>query len=113
MKKNRPGVTLTVLCQAAAISKLEKIVFRETTTLGIRRWPVTRHKLERQPHTVETPWGEIAGKLAWIAGSPPSFSPEFEACRKVAEQQNVPLKEVYEAAQKAFDPAKHAPAGGS
>jgi uncharacterized protein (TIGR00299 family) protein len=106
MKKNRPGVTLTVLCQAAAIPKLEKIVFRETSTLGIRRWPVTRHKLERQPHTVETPWGQVAGKLAWIAGSPPSFSPEFESCRKVAEQQNVPLKDVYEAAQKAFDAAK-------
>jgi uncharacterized protein (TIGR00299 family) protein len=108
MKKNRPGVTLTVLCPAAAIPKLEKIIFRETATLGIRRWPVTRHKLERQPHSVETQWGPIAGKLAWLAGSPPSFSPEFESCRKVAEQQGVPLKDVYEAAQKAFDAGRTA-----
>ncbi len=108
MKKNRPGVTLTVLCQAAAIPKLEKIIFRETSTLGIRRWPVSRHKLERQPHTVETIWGPIDGKLAWIAGSPPSFSPEFESCRQVAEQHGVPLKDVYEAAQKAFDAARAA-----
>ena len=106
MKKNRPGVMISVLCHAPAIPKLEKIIFKETTTLGVRRWPVSRHKLERRPHTVQTPWGPIEGKLAFIAGSPPSFSPEYESCRKAAEAQGVPLKEVYEAAQKAFDPAQ-------
>ncbi|MBI1904565.1 MAG: nickel pincer cofactor biosynthesis protein LarC [Planctomycetia bacterium] len=108
MKKNRPGVMISVLCFAPAIPKLEKIIFQETTTLGVRRWPVSRHKLDRRPHTVQTPWGPIEGKLAFIAGSPPSFSPEYESCRKAAEAQAVPLKEVYEAAQKAFDPAQAA-----
>lgn len=101
MKKNRPGVLLSVLCQAAAIAKLEKIVFRETTTLGIRRWPVSRHKLQRQAHEVPTPWGPIAGKLAWFEGTV-SFSPEYESCRAAAAAHSVPLKDVYEAARKAF-----------
>jgi hypothetical protein len=106
MKKNRPGVTLSVLCEPAKIEKLEKILFRETTTLGVRRWPVSRHKLERKPHRVETPWGPVEGKLGWIAGQAPSFSPEFEACSRIAREQNVPLKDVYEAAQKAFEAPK-------
>ena len=106
MKKNRPGVTLSVLCEPAKIEKLEKILFRETTTLGVRRWPVSRHKLERKPHQVQTLWGAVAGKLGWIAGQPPSFSPEFESCSQIAQQHNVPLKDVYEAAQKAFEGSK-------
>jgi pyridinium-3,5-bisthiocarboxylic acid mononucleotide nickel chelatase len=102
MKKNRPGITLTVLCQAAQIERVEKILFRETGTLGVRRWPVSRHKLERKPHRVETEHGPIDGKLGWIAGQEPSFSPEFESCSRIASERGLPLKEVYEAAQKAF-----------
>ncbi len=102
MKKNRPGVTLTVLCQPAQLEKIEKILFRETGTLGVRRWPVSRHKLERKAHQVETEYGPIEGKLGWIAGQEPGFSPEFESCSRVANERGLPLKEVYEAAQKAF-----------
>lgn len=103
MKKNRPGVKLTVLCQAVDAPKLEGILFRETTTLGIRRWPASRCKMQRKPHAVETAWGTVAGKLAWIAGSPPRFSPEYESCRAIADEHDLPLRDVYEAAQKAFD----------
>jgi uncharacterized protein (TIGR00299 family) protein len=102
MKKNRPGVLLSVLAPPDLVGKLEKVIFRETTTLGIRRWPVSRHKLERRPHTVPTAWGPILGKLAVLADGTASFSPEYEACRAIAVQQGVPLKEVYEAAQKAY-----------
>jgi len=109
MKKNRPGVTVTVLCQAADIEKIEQVLFRETGTLGVRRWPVSRHKLNRRPHTVETSYGPIAGKLGWMPGLEPSFSPEFEACRKAAEAKGVPLKDVYEAALRAFEAAKGPP----
>ncbi len=105
MKKNRPGVTLSVLCPPEKIEKIERILFRETGTLGVRRWPVCRHKVERRQHTVETEWGPIEGKLGWIAGQPPSFSPEFEACQRVATARQVPLKAVYEAAQKAYESA--------
>ena len=103
MKKNRPGVMLSVLCPPGQVERIERILFRETTTLGVRRWPVSRHKLERKPHTVQTPLGPVEGKLGWIAGQPPSFSPEFEACSRIAQEHNVPLKDVYEAAQRAFD----------
>ena len=102
MKKNRPGVTITVLCYAPLVEKVERILFRETTTLGVRRWPASRHKLQRKPHTVETSWGPIEGKLGWIAGEEPNFSPEFESCSRIAQAQNIPLRQVYEAAQLAF-----------
>ncbi|HQU42246.1 MAG TPA: LarC family nickel insertion protein, partial [Pirellulales bacterium] len=102
MKKNRPGVTLTVLCQPPLAEKVERILFRETGTLGVRRWPASRHKLERKPHQVETEFGPIDGKLGWIAGQEPSFSPEYESCSRIARERDVPLRAVYEAAQRAW-----------
>lgn len=105
MKKNRPGVALTVLCSHADAAKMEKILFRETGTLGVRRWPASRHKLERRPHTVDTAWGAIEGKLAWIAGQPATFSPEYDACSRAAAANNVALREVFEAALRAYQPS--------
>ena len=102
MKKNRPGVKLSVLCSASLIKKLEKVIFRETSTLGIRRWPVSRHKLDRRPHAVETDFGSVDGKLAVLADGSTSFSPEYESCRQVAEDKSVALKDIYEAARRAF-----------
>lgn len=102
MKKNRPGVLLSVLCGPELVAKMEKIIFRETSTLGIRRWPASRHKLERRPHTVQTPWGAVEGKLAVLCDGGVSFSPEFEACKKIAREKNLPLKDVYEGALRAF-----------
>ncbi len=102
MKKNRPGVTLTVLCQANDVPKLEKVLFCETTTFGVRRWPVSRHTLPRKAHAVFTPLGEIVGQLALLPGGTSSFAPEFEACRNIANERNVALREVYQAALAAF-----------
>lgn len=102
MKKNRPGMKLSVLCDASLIKKLEKIIFRETSTLGIRRWPASRHKLERRPHAVETQFGNVEGKLAILADGSTSFSPEYESCRKIAEEKNVALKDVYDEARRAY-----------
>lgn len=103
MKKNRPGVMLSLLCSANDIPRLEKIIFRETKTLGIRRWPVSRHKLERRPYAVESAWGPIDGKLATLGDGSLSFSPEYEACKRVANTHGVPLKDVYEAAIRSFE----------
>lgn len=105
MKKNRPGVILSALSPPPLVPKLEKIIFRETKTLGVRRWMVTRHKLDRRPHSVDTAWGSIEGKLATLADGSVSFSPEYEACRKTAREQNVPLQDVYDAALRAFSSA--------
>jgi uncharacterized protein (TIGR00299 family) protein len=102
MKKNRPGVIVHVLCEVDLIHKLEKILFRETGTLGVRRWLVSRHKLERRPETVETEYGSVLGKLATLNDGSESFSPEFEACREIAEAKEVSLRDVYQAARDAF-----------
>jgi pyridinium-3,5-bisthiocarboxylic acid mononucleotide nickel chelatase len=104
MKKNRPAVKLSVLCDASRIDQVEAILFGETTTLGVRRWPVSRRVLMRRVHCVHTEWGTVEGKLAWLAGGTPRFAPEFEACRRIAAEHKVPLRAVYDAAQKAFDP---------
>jgi uncharacterized protein (DUF111 family) len=104
MKKNRPGVMLSVLCEANHASAIEEILFRETTTLGVRRHRVERRKLKRQKHTVATPFGNVDGVVAWLDADTARFSPEYESCRQVAEQHRVPLKLVYEAAQNAYRP---------
>ena len=101
MKKNRPGVMVSVLCDEARIPPLEEILFRETATLGIRRYPVSRHKLKRQGIEVETPFGPIRGKLGWLENRPPTFSPEYDDCARIASAQGVALREVYDAAHAA------------
>lgn len=105
MKKNRPGTKLTALCQAAQVQPIEEIIFAETTSLGVRRWPASRHVLHRRPHQVQTEWGPVEGKLGWLPGRTPRFSPEYEACRRIAAERGLPLHTVYETAQRAFDPS--------
>jgi pyridinium-3,5-bisthiocarboxylic acid mononucleotide nickel chelatase len=106
MKKNRPGVLLSVLCRPSEADRLEKIIFQETSTLGVRRSSVDRHILARKSHAVDTVWGPIEGKIGWLRGDVPRFTPEFDACRRIALKHNLPLADVYKAAQKAFDPSK-------
>jgi uncharacterized protein (TIGR00299 family) protein len=102
MKKNRPATKLTVLCPQADVQQLESILFRETGTLGVRRWSAARHKLHRQVHEVTTPWGPVKGKLVELPNGERFFSPEYEHCRQVAAEHNVAL-------QKVLDVAKQAP----
>lgn len=106
MKKNRPGVKLSVLSRPEDVDSLESILLSETTTLGVRRWMAGRHVLARQAHRVETPWGPIEGKVAWLTGDAARFVPEYESCRAIAAERGVPLRDVYEAAQQAFDPTQ-------
>jgi uncharacterized protein (DUF111 family) len=98
MKKNRPGIKLTVLCNPAEAAAVEDVLLRETTTLGVRRWMADRKVLPRRQQTVDTPWGPVEGKVAVLPDGKERFSPEFEACRQIAEQHGVALREVYEAA---------------
>jgi pyridinium-3,5-bisthiocarboxylic acid mononucleotide nickel chelatase len=101
MKKNRPAVMLSVICRADDVSRLEQILFCETGTLGIRRWAADRHTLRRTDCRVETPWGAVAGKLATLPSGAVRFSPEFEDCRRIADERQIPLDDVYQAARDA------------
>ena len=107
MKKNRPGILLSVICRTADADRLEEILFRETSTLGVRRAEMARRTLPRQPHSVTTTWGPVDGVLAWVDDATPRFSPEFESCRRLAEEKNLPLVEIYEAARQAYQSVAH------
>jgi len=102
MKKNRPGVTLTALCHGDAVAEAERIIFEQTTTLGIRKWTAQRQILRRQPHTVETTWGPLLGKLATLPSGDQRFSPEYESAREISEREGIPLQRVLAAAVTAY-----------
>ena len=99
MKKNRPAVTLSVLAPATLQDEVEKIIFTETTTIGVRRYPVQRTAAERREETVQTPWGSVRIKISSINGNVCSATPEVNDCRKLAEANGIPLKEILAAAQ--------------
>lgn len=108
MKKNRPGVVLTVLCPPSVAAAVEEIIFRETTTLGVRRWLAQRDKLPRTRLTVDTPHGPIDGNVTEFAGQR-RFAPEYVTCARIAAERRLPLSEVVRAAQAAFAAAHSAP----
>jgi len=102
MKKNRPASLLTVLCAEADADRFCELILRETSTFGVRRSLNERRKLAREFATVRTPYGEISVKLGKLDGRIIQAAPEFESCRKVAEQAKVALRQVYEAANRAM-----------
>lgn len=101
MKKNRPGVLLTVLCDAAEADRFSELILRETTAFGVRRSLTERRKLKRQLATVKTEFGSVTVKLGRLNKQTVQASPEFESCRQAAEQAGMPVKAVYEAALRA------------
>lgn len=100
MKKNRPGVLLTVLCAEADADRFSEMMLRETTAFGLRRSLCERRKLRREFTSVKTKFGEIKIKLGRLNGKAVQAAPEFESCRKAAERSRVPVKQVYDAAIK-------------
>jgi uncharacterized protein (TIGR00299 family) protein len=98
MKKNRPGMLVTVLCKPEDEPQFHEMLFAETTTLGVRCHTAERRVLARQWETVHTAFGEVRIKVARLNGHISQASPEFEDCRKLAEAKNVPLQRVMEAA---------------
>src|SRR5215216_608373 len=99
MKKNRPGVLLSVLCGRDEKEAVMRLLFMETTTLGVRSYEVTRRALQRSMVRVETQYGPIDVKVAHLDGRVVNEMPEFEQCRQAAANANVPLKVVEEAAR--------------
>ncbi|HEY6661014.1 MAG TPA: nickel pincer cofactor biosynthesis protein LarC [Pyrinomonadaceae bacterium] len=102
MKKNRPGVLLSVLCSPEDKEAVMKLLFMETTTLGVRSYQVGRRALQRSVVRVETQYGPIDVKVAHLDGRVVNEMPEFEQCREAAVKADVPLKSVEEAARLAF-----------
>src|SRR5580692_8912498 len=102
MKKNRPGMLLTVLCRPADAGKLAQLIFTETTTLGVRRRDEMRQTLARRWENVGTPWGEVRIKIASMNGTVTNYAPEYEDCRRIAAEHHVPLKTVMQEAAQAY-----------
>jgi uncharacterized protein (TIGR00299 family) protein len=100
MKKNRPGVLLTVLCAESDADKFSEIMLRETTAFGVRRTWAERRKLRREFTRVKTSFGEVAVKIGRLDGKVIQAAPEFESCKKLATRAKIPLKQVYAAALK-------------
>ena len=98
MKKGRPGVIVSVLGERAARDRLANILFEETTTIGVRYHEVERLKLGRELINVQTRWGAIAVKVARLAGEVRNLMPEYEDCRRAAQQHGVALRRVMAAA---------------
>ncbi|NLT65979.1 MAG: nickel pincer cofactor biosynthesis protein LarC [Acidobacteria bacterium] len=102
MKKNRPGLMVSCVCACRDVDRLAKLIFRETTTIGIRYTFARRKTLQRQFVQVETRFGPVSMKVSLLEGSPVNFIPEFEDCRRLAAEQGVALKEIQAAALRAY-----------
>jgi len=98
MKKNRPAIVLSVLCDSSSLPTVLQILLRETTTLGVRVHEVERLCLQREFVEVETPYGVVKVKVAKLGKEIVNISPEYEDCRRIALERKVPLKEVMAAA---------------
>jgi uncharacterized protein (DUF111 family) len=95
MKKNRPGIQIQVMGRPDQKDKLTEIVFKESSTLGIRFRYTQRVVLQRAMVEVESPWGKIRVKKVIEKDGSPFFLPEYEACREVAMKTGLPLREIY------------------
>src|ERR1700720_2792990 len=103
MKKNRPGTLLTVLCKPADAPTLMSLIFAETTTFGVRTYAAQRRVLPRESVKVTTKFGEVRVKLSRVNGRILHVAPEYDDCRKLAEEKNVPLQRVINEALRSYE----------
>jgi pyridinium-3,5-bisthiocarboxylic acid mononucleotide nickel chelatase len=94
MKKNRPGTLLTILCKPSDTNALMSLIFAETTTFGARTYSAQRRALPRESVNVNTAYGDVRIKLSRVNGRILHVTPEFDDCRKLATEKNVPLQQV-------------------
>jgi uncharacterized protein (DUF111 family) len=102
MKKNRPGTLLTVVASPDQKAVLSDVIFRETTTIGLRHYEVDRECLRREIVSVDTPVGAVRFKLAWRDGRVVNAVPEFDDCARIAAASNLSVKEVQAIAIQAY-----------
>ncbi|UCD83510.1 MAG: nickel pincer cofactor biosynthesis protein LarC, partial [Deltaproteobacteria bacterium] len=99
MKKARPGIKLSVIAREEHRTKLMDTIFRESTSIGIRFYPVGRHKLFRRVSTVETPHGKVRVKVSQGKKGIMNLVPEYDDCKKLAKKAGIPLKTIYSEVQ--------------
>ena len=100
MKKNRPGILVSVICAASERARITELLFRHTTTLGVKVFSVDKTVLEQRFATAATPLGEVRVKQALMDGKVLRSKPEFEDCKALARRHGIPLAEVYAAISK-------------
>jgi pyridinium-3,5-bisthiocarboxylic acid mononucleotide nickel chelatase len=96
MKKNRPGTMLQVLCQNNEKFKMMDIIFKETTTLGVRFYPLSVKRLGRQFKEVQTQWGTVSVKEGLLEGKIVQQAPEYSECKALSDKHNIPLKLIFQ-----------------
>ena len=95
MKKGRPGTIISAIVSELNLSSVELVLFNQTTTFGIRKYKVVRSILNREFKEIDSRFGKIKVKIGKFNGNIKSFSPEYEDCKRIAEETGIPLKEVY------------------
>ena len=95
MKKGRPGNVLNVICEPGLGGIVKEIIFTESTSVGIRTFPFRKDTLSRKFEVIKTPYGGVTVKRSYYNEKEVSCKPEFDDCRKIALEKNIPLKEVY------------------
>jgi len=91
-----------VLAQPQDAERLTRLIFTETSTLGVRMREERREVLVRRSLPVKTPWGEVRMKIANLNGTVMNYAPEYEDCRRIASERGVPLKSVMQEAVRAY-----------
>ncbi len=106
MKKSRPGILLSVICAPETVAACETVLFRETSTLGIRRTPQQRIALKRAIQSVMTPLGPVRVKVAWQGTLMVNAQPEYEDCARLAQQHQLPWRQVQQLALQSWQQQK-------
>jgi hypothetical protein len=107
MKKNRPGTVLSILAPLELEERMRALLFRESSTLGLRVRREKRFALPRHHEAVVTPWGEVRMKVAGVNGTPSQYAPEYEDCRRIAQQHHIPLKHVMQEVLRLYLEKRH------
>jgi pyridinium-3,5-bisthiocarboxylic acid mononucleotide nickel chelatase len=95
MKKNRPATSLDVMIAPQEMDKILAIIFSESTTIGVRSYPVKKHMLQREILTIDTEYGPVRMKISRLSEQIVNYSPEYEDCVRIGETYRIPVKDVY------------------
>lgn len=101
MKKNRPAYKLTVLCNEENLEKIKRIIFKETSTIGIRMYKVHRECMDREIKTVDTHYGQATVKISSFDDIV-NIAPEYEDCKRLATENNISIKEAYDSVKRSI-----------